>query len=113
MFTFLVFIKQPGLNSIQINAYQGDFSRFDEIEVLGFEETVKEAMKNVVTDKTPDFDGLPYKEYLRLSYMIVLLLTLIFDSWVRLGAIPQYRTRGAAKLHPKNLARMRLVIFDL
>ena len=49
---------------------------------------VRDALKQVGLNKSPELDGLPYGVYLRLSHMLVPILTDMFDHWFALGTIP-------------------------
>ena len=55
---------------------------------------IRDALKQVGNNKSPGLDGLPYKVYLKLPHMFVLILTDMFNHWFALGAIPGSVTKG-------------------
>ena len=59
------------------------------------------ALKQVGLNKSPGLDGLPYKVYLRISHMIVPILTDKFNRWFAQGAIPGSVTKGVITLLKK------------
>ena len=62
---------------------------------------VRDALKQVGLNKSPGLDGLPYKEYMRLSHMFVPILTYMFNHWFTQGAIPGSVTKGVITLLKK------------
>ena len=59
---------------------------------------VRNVLKQVGLNKSPGLDGLPYKVYLRMSHMFVLILTDVFNHWFAQGAIPGSITQGVITL---------------
>ena len=62
---------------------------------------VRDVLKQVTLNKSLGLDGLPYEVYLRLTDMLVPILTDIFNHWFSQGAIPSSMTKSVITLLKK------------
>ena len=100
------FARCPDLQAQEFRDYLADFPRLGEAEVASCEGAVTEcevrsALKQVGLNKSPGLDGLPSKVYLRMSHMLVPILTDVFNHWLAQGAIPGSITKGVITLLKK------------
>ena len=96
------FVRCTNLPLREFRSYLTDFPRHRAAEAAGCEGVVTEcevrdALKQVDLSKSPGLDGLPYKVYLRMSHMLVPILT---DMFVQ-GAIPGSVTKSVITLLKK------------
>ena len=90
----------------EFRSYLADFPRLGVAEAASCEGVVTEcevrdALKQVGFNKSPEVDGLPYEVYLRMSHMFVPILTDMFNHWFAQGAIPGSLTKGVITLLKK------------
>ena len=90
----------------QFRSYLADFPRLGVAEAARCEGVVTEcevrdALKQVGFNKSPELDGLPYEVYLRMSHMFVPILMNMFNHWFVQGAIPGSVTKGVITLLKK------------
>ena len=100
------FARCPDLQAPEFRDYLADFPRLGEVEAASCEGVVTEcevrsALKQVGLNKLPELDGLPYEVYLRMSHMLVPILTDVFNHWLAQGAIPGSITKGVITLLKK------------
>ena len=100
------FVRCPDLPVQEFRSYLAYFSNLREAEVASCEGVVTEcvvrdALKQVGLNKSPELDGLPYEVYLRLLHMSVPIPTCLFNLWFALGAIPESVTKGVITLLKK------------
>lgn len=79
------FTKEPALYEQEFHIILADFPRLLSTEVTGCEgeiteDEVHEALKRVGRGKSLGLDGLLYELYLSLSYMFLLILTMVFNN---------------------------------
>ena len=91
----------------EFRSYLTDFPRLGVAEAASCEDVVTEcevrdALKQVGLNKSPELDGLPYKVYLRMSHMFVPILMDMFNHWFAQGAIPGSVTKGGITLLKKD-----------
>ena len=77
----------------EFHSYLANFPRLQAAKVASYrglitECEVRDALKQVGLNKSPELDGLPYEVYLRLPHMFVPILTDMFNNWFTQGAIP-------------------------
>ena len=65
------------------------------------ESEVREVLKQDGLNKSPELDGLPNEIYLRISYMVVPILTDVFNYWFAQEAFPGCIIKGAITLLKK------------
>ena len=99
------FARCPDLLIQEFRCYLTDFPRLGAAEAASCEGVVTEcevrdALKQVGLNKSPELDGLPYEVYLRMSH-IVPILTDMFNHWFAQGAIPGSVTKGVITLLTK------------
>ena len=101
-----LFALCPDLLLQEFRSYLVDFPRLGAAEAASCEGMVTEcevrdALKQVILNKSPGLDGLPYEVYLRMSHMFVPILTDMFNHWFAQGAIPSIITKGVITLLKK------------
>ena len=89
----------PDLPVQKFHSYLADFPHLWEAEIacckgLVTECEIRDTLKQVSLNKSPELDGLPYKVYLRLPHMFVPILMDVFNLWFAQGAIPGSITTG-------------------
>ena len=90
----------------EFRSYLADLPRLGMAEAASCEGVVTEcevcdALKLVGLNKSPGLDSLPYEVYLRMSHMIVPILTDMFNNWFAKGAIPGCVNKGVITLLKK------------
>ena len=87
----------------EFRSYLADSPRLWEAEAASCEGViteyeVRDALKQVRLNKSPELNGLPYEVYLRLPHMSVSILTDMFNHWFADGAIPDSVLKGVITL---------------
>ena len=100
------FARCPDLLIREFRSYLADFPRLRVAEAASCEGVVTECevrdvLKQVGLNKSPGLDGLPYEVYLRMSHMLVPILTDELNHWFAQGAIPGCVTKGVITLLKK------------
>ena len=113
----------PDLRLQEFRSYLADFPCLGVAEAASCEGVVTEcevrdALKQVILNKSPGLDGLPYEVYLRMSHMFIPILTDMFNHWFAKGAIPGSITKTLLNTQLNILARvlanhLQLVISNL
>lgn len=76
------FTRVPNLSLSQFDIYLAAFYCLD-VKVPWTEDDIWEVLQKVKTDKTPGLDRHLYEMYLRMLYMFISLLTLIYNNWMK------------------------------
>ena len=102
-----LFPKVSWLSSAEFDTYLADFPRFAVTEATGCEccitkKEIWQALKTIGKDKSSGIDGLPNEVHLWLSHMLVPLLAMIYNNWMKLGFIPRSFTSSIVKLLRKD-----------
>ena len=93
------FARLPDLSLQKFRSYLTDFPRLLVAEAVGCEVLVTECevrdtLKQVGLNKSPDLDSFLYEVYLRMSHVFGPTLTDVFNHWFTPGAIPSNITKG-------------------